>query len=136
MNLKLRENRDESKTHYLKRKIKEYLQARSDEPVRLIDIRESFINEYHENFSHGMFSSAMRDLMDEEDGKIVNIDRGIYMYVKSLKKLQINRTLDETISKLKELAYVNYLELDEIEIAYIKEIPNLVQQIENLKIRY
>lgn len=35
----------------------------SDSPVRLVDIREYITNNYKIDFSPGIFSSAMRDLI-------------------------------------------------------------------------
>jgi len=127
--------KDESKTHFVKRQIYKYLSMNSDSPVRLADIREYIINNYKVEFSPGVFSSAIRDLIDEE-GRIINIDRGVYMFVKSTKKLEINTILDDAIDGLREAAFVNYLEVDDLDVRYIKEIPNLIEKLQEMKIEY
>lgn len=127
--------KDESKTHFIKRQIYKYLSMNSDKPVRLVDIRE-FLNSNHNiDFSPGIFSSAIRDLIDEEE-RIINIDRGVYMFVKSTKKLEINTILDNAIDELKHAAFINFLDVEDLDVRYIKEIPNLIKKIEDMKIKY
>lgn len=128
--------KNESRTHFLKRHIKQYLQMNSDKEINLIEIRDHISDSLNEDFSPGMYSSAMRDLTEEKESKIVNLSRGVYIYVKSKKKVEINKVLDDTIEKLKNVAVISYLEINDLEERYLKEIPRLIAEIENMKINY
>lgn len=128
------EERHESSTQVIKNMAKQILKTNKGGEVYLKDIRRLISRELNQEFSPGMYSSAMRDLMEEEKGKIVNVDRGIYMYVESVKKTEINGALDNCIDSLKSAAYIDYLNVKEEELEYIKQIPILIEKIEKMKL--
>lgn len=125
----------ESSTQIIKHMAKEILRSKKGEEVYLKDIRRLIQRELGREFSAGMYSSAMRDLMEEEDGRIINVDRGVYMFVKSKKKHEINGVLDDCIESLKGTAIVDLLTVEEEDIKYIKHIKDMIERIEELKFK-
>lgn len=124
-----------SNTQIIKKFAKSILKDRKGEPVYLREIRRIIMAELGGEFSAGVYSSAMRDLIEEEKGRVVNVDRGVYMYVKSPKKHEINEILDKCVISLKDAAYVNLLEVEEDDIRYIKHINEMIESVENLKFK-
>jgi len=133
--MEINEERHESSTQIIKNMARNILKKNKGKEIYLKDIRRIIAREFNQPFSPGVYSSAMRDLIDEEDGRIINVDRGIYMYVDSVKKHEINKVLEECIQSLKASAYVDYLNTDEQEFQYIKQIPKIVESIENMKFK-
>lgn len=109
------------------------LKRYKDTSVPLKLIKELIIEETGFKFSPGSYSGAMRDLVDESRGRIINTDRGYYMYVSNTKGYAINAILDETIKKLDNLAYDNILSLTEEDKKTIEEIPGIIEKIKTLK---
>lgn len=107
-----------------------------DVPISLKDLREYISDQTQTRFSSGSYSGAMRDLVEENNGRVVNNDRGKYMYVSNAKQYAINAVLDETIVKLESLAIDNILLLSERDFETIRDIPELVERIERLKYRF
>lgn len=133
--MKYYEDRYESSTQKIKNMAKEILKKKKGEPVYLKDIRNSITLQLGREFSSGVYSSAMRDLIEEEKDRIVNVDRGVYMYVSSIKKYEINNVLDNCIKSLKGTAYVDLLNVEDEDIKYIGYINNMIDVIENLKFK-
>lgn len=124
-----------SGTKIIKNLAFDFLKDNVDKDVPLRVIREFVYGQTGNDFSHGMYSSAMRDLVDESNGRILNTDRGMYKYVSSVKKREINDILDRCIKELEDAGYVNYLMVDEKDLDYINYIPKIVDRIENLKLK-
>lgn len=57
------------------------------------------------------------------------------MYVKSTQKLEINSIIDEAIDDLRNTAVINYLEVNDLDVRYIKEIPKIIKKLEEIKIK-
>ena len=75
----------------------------------------------------------MRDLMEESEGRVLNTDRGIYKYTSVIKKAEINKVLSDCVKSLRSVAYVNYLDVTDEDLEYIKMIPNIIEKIEDIK---
>ncbi|MDN5664351.1 MAG: hypothetical protein L0G74_11300 [Staphylococcus equorum] len=129
------EEKHESDTQIIKNMARKILMDKKGESIYLRDIRRLITRELHREFTAGVYSSAMRDLIDEENGKIINVDRGLYMYVSCVKKHEINQVLDDCIISLKGTAYVDLLSVEEEDVKYIHEIKRMVEVIENLKFK-
>ncbi|MCG9807240.1 MAG: hypothetical protein E6Z97_10565 [Staphylococcus epidermidis] len=123
-----------SGTRIIKHLARKYLENNIDREVSLREIRNFILKTTHKEYSHGMYSSAMRDLIEETDGKVLNPKRGIYQYASNTKKVQINNVLDECIRQLEELAYVNYLKINKDDIDNIKCIPKIIEDIKSIKL--
>ncbi|WP_214704566.1 MULTISPECIES: hypothetical protein [unclassified Exiguobacterium] len=119
----------------IKKLTERYLQTRPDEPVSLREIKEYVFRKTGEHFSPGSFSGAIRDLVEESNGKIANIDRGFYMYVGDVKVREINEAIDKLIERLDEIAFVNILKASNQDIKAIREIPNIQQGLKSLKLK-
>lgn len=128
------ENFKQSNTQKVKNLARHILEVNKGQEVYLKDIRAKIEEELNQSFSAGMYSSAMRDLLEEEDGLIANPDRGIYMYLDNMKKYQINSILDGAIEDLKTTAVVDMLSIGPEEIRYINKIPDMIKKIERMKI--
>lgn len=124
-----------SGTRIIKNLAFEFLRDNIDKDVPLRVIREFIYGQTRSDFSHGMYSSAMRDLVDESNGRILNTDRGMYRYVSNVKKREINDILDRCIKELEDAGYVNYLMVDEKDLEYINYIPKIADKIERLKLK-
>lgn len=110
------------------------LKEHKDQPVPLKFIKEEIMIKSGIEFSPGSYSGAMRDLIEENRGRIVNQSRGQYMYVSDAKRHAINSVLEDTISKLNDLAYDNILTLTHEDLDAIGKIPRLIDHIKALKI--
>jgi len=110
------------------------LKENKDNPVPLKYIRDIIISEVGAEFSSGSYSGAMRDLVAENNGRIINHSRGNYMYVSDAKRHAINRILERTIDQLNEIAFDNVLVLTDEDWDAIKEIPHLISRIKELKL--
>lgn len=126
---------DGSGTSVIKKLAFSFLKENIDKEVPLRLIRSYINNRTGKEFSHGMYSSAMRDLVEESEGRILNTERGYYKYVSSVKKGEINDILGRCIKDLENAGYVNFLSVNQTDLDYIKEIPNLVKNIEKLKLK-
>ncbi|MEX6332646.1 hypothetical protein [Staphylococcus haemolyticus] len=124
-----------SGTRTIKNLASRFLEDNVDIDVPLRVIREYIYGQTGSDFSHGMYSSAMRDLIEESNGRILNTDRGMYRYVSDVKKREINDILDRCIKELKDAGYVNYLMVDNKDLEYINKIPKIVDEIEKLKLK-
>lgn len=124
----------QSNTQKVKNLARHILEINKGKEVYLKDIRSRIEEELGRSFSPGMYSSAMRDLLEEEDGLIANPDRGIYMYLDNVKKFQINSVLDGAIEDLKSTAVVDMLSIGPEEIRYINKIPDMIKKLERMKI--
>ena len=82
-----------------------------------------------EEFSNGSFSGAMRDLIEENNGRILNVTRGFYVYLEDLKKQQINFAIKQLIIELDNIATDNILDLTEKDMRSIMEIPDLKRHL-------
>lgn len=87
-----------------------------------------------QEFSNGSFSGAMRDLVEETNGRVMNVERGIYKYVVNVKRTQINNAIDRLINELANLTIDNVLELSQDDIQTIHYIPNLIEHLQQLKV--
>lgn len=85
-------------------------------------------------FSAGSFSGAMRDLVEESKGRVVNIERGYYIYMGNAKTYEINAAIEKLITDLNEIAVVNVLTTGDADIEAIKKIPSIQRQLKQLKI--
>lgn len=111
------------------------LRANKDQRVSLRHIREMVEIKTGERFSSGSFSGAMRDLIEESGGKIVNVERGYYSFVGHAKTYEINSAIDKLILELEEAAYVNLLKAEDEDIEAIRAIPYIQQRLEELKLK-
>lgn len=127
---------DSSGTKIIKDMAYDFLEARTDRNVPLRMIRAYIQKQTGEPYSHGMYSSAMRDLIEESNGRIVNTERGFYKFISSIKKREINEILDSCIDSLNSAGIINYLKVDQQDIEYIKKIPQLIEEIEKLKLKW
>jgi len=101
-------------------------------PLRLIkDIVEQITGE---EYSSGAYSGAMRDLVEDSEGKIVNIERGHYIYLADAKSYEINRAIDSLIKDLNKIGIVNVLTADDEDIEAIRKIPKIQSKLEELRI--
>lgn len=124
---------DNSKTKNIKILALDYLKSKVDQEVSLREIRNYVLKTTRTQFSSGVFSSAMRDLMEESEGRVLNTDRGIYKYTSVIKKAEINKVLSDCVKSLRSVAYVNYLDVTDEDLEYIKMIPNIIEKIEDIK---
>lgn len=108
------------------------LKINPNNPIPLKILKEYVKESSGEEFSNGSFSGAMRDLVEETNGRILNISRGVYVYVEDLKKYQINYAIEKLIEELDEIATDNILELTEKDITSIRKIPSLKEQLNQL----
>lgn len=114
----------------------EYMRKRPDHPISLKEIKMYVFEKTGENFSGGSYSGAIRDLVDEMDGRIVNVDRGVYIYLGNIKAYEINRAIDDLVEKLNEIAYVNILTTSDQDLDVIRKIPHIQERVQRLKVRY
>lgn len=103
-----------------------------DVPLRFI--RHAVHDITNREFSPGSFSGAMRDLVGESNGRVINPERGIYRYEKSIKKIQINEAIDGLIHSLNEIAIDNILKISDEDLKMIRKIPGIQEGLEKLKI--
>lgn len=101
-------------------------------PVSLKSIRSLIYEITGRHFSPGIYSGAMRDLTDESNGRIVNVDRGYYLYETNIKKGQIIRTINQCKKDLDNLAVDNILKLSKKDIQSIQMIPRIIQELDNI----
>ena len=101
-------------------------------PVSLKSIRNLIYEITGRNFSPGTYSGAMRDLTDESNGRIVNVDRGYYLYETNIKRGQIIRTINKCKKELDNLAVDNILRLSNEDIQSIQLIPHIIQELDNI----
>lgn len=113
----------------------DYLKGKSDESVSLREIKRYVSFQTGREYSAGSYSGAIRDLVEEMGGKIVNTDRGYYMYVGSVKANEINSAIDGLIKDLNKVAYVNLLKTSKEDIEVIKGIPDIQNKLEELKFK-
>ncbi|MER2175502.1 MAG: hypothetical protein ABS911_12555 [Carnobacterium sp.] len=101
-------------------------------PVSLKSIRNLISETTGRIFSPGIYSGAMRDLTDESNGRIVNVDRGYYLYETNIKRGQIIRTINQCKKDLDNLAVDNILRLSNEDIQSIQMIPHIIQELDNI----
>ena len=128
-------NRFEPASPIIKKIALDYLKRKTDESVSLRDIKNHVAMRTGHNFSQGSYSGAIRDLVDEMGGRIVNTDRGYYMYVGNVKANEINSAIDGLIKELNQLAYVNILKTSREDIEIIKEIPRMQDKLRDMKLK-
>ena len=104
------------------------------EPVTLRRIKRSLEQDHNMQPTSGALSGAMRDLVKERNGHVINEKRGEYRYVGDVRSHQINRVLSKAIEELDKLAYVNILTASEMDLDVIRSIPEIQAQIEQLKL--
>lgn len=126
---------NEAASPVIKRIAFEILRANKGQKISLRIIRHLVEEETGEKFSSGSFSGAMRDLIEESRGRIVNVERGFYSYVSHAKSYEINAAIDALIDDLNEVAYVNLLEAEDEDIAAIRRIPDIQRKLQQLKIK-
>ncbi|MEE1130314.1 MAG: hypothetical protein UHX00_01660 [Caryophanon sp.] len=114
----------------IKKIVYAYLKNHSGQPISLKELKGLVENETKKEFSNGSFSGAMRDLIEESDGRIVNVERGYYVYLKDYKVYQILSAIDEFLEELDAIAIDNILELTDQDIQTIKLIPTIKNEIE------
>lgn len=125
---------NEAASPIIKRIAYNLLRANKGQKISLRIIRHFVEEESGESFSSGSFSGAMRDLIEESKGRIVNVERGFYSYVVHAKSYEINAAIDRLIEDLTEVAYVNLLEAEDEDIDAIKKIPDIQRKLSQLKI--
>lgn len=111
-----------------------FLKTSPEEKIPLRMIKDVVEQVTGERFSSGAFSGAMRDLIEESHGKIINIERGYYIYMANAKTYEINKAIDDLISDLNEIAVVNVLTADDEDIKAIRKIPDIQARLKELKI--
>lgn len=126
---------NEAASPIIKRIAYDVLRANKGQKISLRLIRHYVEQESGETFSSGSFSGAMRDLIEESKGRIVNVERGFYSYVVHAKSYEINAAIDRLIQDLTEVAYVNLLEAEDEDINAIKKIPDIQRKLYQLKIK-
>lgn len=104
------------------------------EAVLLRKIKRSLEEDHSMQFTSGALSGAMRDLVKEKNGHVLNEKRGEYRYVGDVRSHQINRVLSKAIEELDQLAYVNILTASEMDLDVIRSIPEIQAQLEQLKL--
>lgn len=117
----------------IKEVVYNFLQRHADKPVALKDLRNVVYENTGKNFSSGSFSGAMRDLIEEKNGRIINIERGYYIYLKNFKHVQLSMAIDEFMRSLDLIATDNILELTDEDIKTIRKIPEVKNQLERIK---
>lgn len=117
----------------IKRHVKELLGSNPNKDFKLQEIKEYVQDKEGNTFSSGSFSGAMLSLV-KEDGNIINSSRGVYRYNVIDKRNEINNVLEEAINSLESIAMVNILELKDEEIAILRSIPDIKEQIKRLMI--
>ncbi|WRM43396.1 hypothetical protein [Staphylococcus phage LY01] len=111
----------------------EILKDNKNKEIPLILIKYKIKEKYGLEFKHTIISSAMRDLLKENE-RVVNIDRGIYLYSTNLKKIKINKNIDICIDNIKEIFKDNYLELSNEEKELLRNNKNIIEKLYDLKI--
>jgi len=125
---------DASAAPIIKRIALQILTLEEGKEVPLRYIRNVVQEVTNRNFSPGSFSGAMRDLIDESDGKVTNPERGFYRYERSIKKTQINELIEGLINDLDNVAIDNILKISDEDLEIIRRIPDIKRELENLKI--
>lgn len=110
------------------------LKSYKDRKVPLRFIKDEVEKATEEVYSNGSFSGAMRDLVEESDGRIVNIERGYYIYMGNAKTYEINTAIDKLINDLNDIAVVNLLKAEDEDIEAIRKIPYIQSQLKQLKL--
>lgn len=105
----------------------------NDVPLRVI--RHIVAEVTGKEFSGGSFSGAMRDLVEESRGRVVNSDRGIYRYERNIKKREINDAIDNLIKELDNIATDNILKISDEDLEVIRRIPSIQDSLYLLKIK-
>lgn len=127
-------NDNDTGTQVIKREALRILKEKKGEEVYLKDIRKEIELNRDRRFSAGMYSGAMRDLTQKSNSRVVNVKRGVYMYVDNAKKARINKVLDNCISELEDIGYINILEANAEDMTYIEKIPEIINKIKSCKI--
>lgn len=109
------------------------LKNRADKPVALKELRNLVYEKTGRNYSSGSYSGAMRDLIEESNGRIINIERGYYVYLRDFKHVQLKMAMDDFMKSLDLIATDNILELTDEDIKTIRKIPKVKQQLERIK---
>lgn len=116
----------------IKKIVFNYLKERADQPIPLKTLRAVVIKTTGKEYSNGSFSGAMRDLIEDSDGRILNVERGYYVYLKNFKRLQILSAIEEFSEELDDIATDNILELTNEDIKVIRKIPEIKQILQTL----
>lgn len=127
-------NKNEAASPIIKKIAMDFLQSNPEQKMPLRVIKDVVEQLAGESYSPGAFSGAMRDLIEESKGKIVNIERGYYIYMANAKTYEINKAIDDLINHLNEIAVVNVLTADDEDIQAIRKIPNIQSKLNELKI--
>lgn len=104
------------------------------EAVTLRRIKRVLAEDHAMQPTSGALSGAMRDLVKDKNGHVLNEKRGEYRYVGDVRSHQINRVLSKAIEELDQLAYVNILTASEMDLDVIRSIPEIQAQLEQLKL--
>ena len=116
----------------IKEIVYDILKANPNESMPLRFLKDVVQEKSGREFSNGSFSGAMRDLVEEFNGRIINASRGFYVYIEDLKKYQINHAINKLMDELNAIATDNILELTEKDINSIREIPRLKEGLRRL----
>lgn len=119
----------------IKKLTEHFLRSRPDTAISLRDIKEYVYEKTGETFTPGSFSGAMRDLVEESNGRIANIDRGYYAYLGNVKVHEINTAIDNLIEELDQIAVVNFLKTSDQDLDTIRKIPDIQRHLHSLKIK-
>lgn len=129
----IRVNSSEAASPIIKEIALSILKNNKDEKVPLRFIKSSVEEVTGEEYTPGSFSGAMRDLVEESDGRIVNIERGYYIYMGNAKSYEINTAIDKLINDLNNIAVVNLLKAEDEDIEAIRKIPYIQERLKELK---
>lgn len=117
----------------IKKFVYDLLSSNPDRPIQLKQIKAYVEEETEKVYTHGSFSGAMRDLIEETNGRIVNVERGYYVYLQNFKKIQLLTAFDDFFEKLDMIATDNILELTDEDISTIRQIPLIKQRLNKIK---
>jgi|GEM_PF-6199368 len=126
------EDLDRAAAPIIKKIVSDYLKEFADQPIALKTLRSIVKDTTEREYSNGSFSGAMRDLIEESDGRILNVERGYYVYLKNFKRLQILRAIEKFSMELDNIATDNILELTNEDIDIIRRIPRIKEELQNL----
>lgn len=110
------------------------LRSLEGQDVPLRQIRDAVFELTQKRFTHGSFSGAMRDLIEENDGRVINTERGFYRYESNVKKREINNAIENLILSLDRIATANILKISNEDIEIIRKIPEIQARLSDLKI--
>ncbi|QXJ48309.1 hypothetical protein [Bacillus altitudinis] len=135
MDIRIQHKEDSAAAPIIKEIALHLLKEAEGKDVALRDIKNFVIEATGKIFSSGSYSGAMRDLIEESRGRVINSDRGLYRYESNIKKREINDAIENLIRSLDDIATDNILKISDEDLDMIRNIPRIQHMLNELKIK-